>query len=213
MGNVVSVVCGPEFLTCLDSLKREIGLMKLDPWSIIGALVLGALLKVFHRLIRDWCRNRKASPAPTAESKRESIPFVITSVIALTVAFGALLLVIVNAQQTSQSSRALSMLAAGVAALVLFNVLALVIGVPAYNFTTNLKEKHLGLEEEVQTLRQKNEHLTERVNALEARNKAEALAPLVPKRKSWVKRQNSPPEDEAAKSKRRSNKAANDKKE
>ena len=159
--------------------------MKLDPWSIgsLGgcAAIVWQLLRFLNWFIRRRRPTEEPAP-PTAESKRTLANFVAAFVIAIGITFGALVVVIVAAQQSSQQFRALSLLAGGVAALTLLGTLLLVLGVPAYTFTMKMKETNQVLEEKVAALTAQKQDLEERVAALETHVLAQQFP--VPRKRS-----------------------------
>jgi hypothetical protein len=186
--------------------------MKLDTWNIISLglttlVVLAGLVKGIRKLVRYWPKDRKPVVADAAESKGESISFFSLSLIGLTIAFSALLLLSVHSQP-SIPSRAMSLLAAVAAAANVLAVLLVLLGIPAYKYTLNLKKEYERLDKEVKALREQNQGLTERVGGLEAQIKTKSLAPVqVPvARKPSVSRKKTPQGDEVSTSRRRSDK-------
>ena len=173
--------------------------MKLDAstgsLSFVALIILVALLKalLIRWLIRRWPKNKKAVTPVSAESKRDSLPFISASVIALSITFGVLLLLSVNSQPGSPPSRAFSFLAAVVAAINLIGVLLLVFGVPAYKFTMDLKEAHEGFEEKVKALVLQIQGLKETVEELKAQIPTVSPAQQLPiPRKASVRRKQQP---------------------
>lgn len=119
--------------------------MKSHLWNIgsIGAYVLliWQLLKGIRRFIRYWIEMRKAVVPIAQKSMRDSARFFSALILVLAITFGVLLLLAVTSQQTSPPSQTLPLLAGGVGALALLGALLMGIGVPAYNYTMDLKDR------------------------------------------------------------------------
>jgi len=125
--------------------KWEIGPVKFS-WDIgsLGAYAAYAvaLWQGIRWLNRRWNRITKAVVPITAKSRRASARFFAAFIVVLAIGFGVLLLLAVVSQQASPQSRALPLLACGVAALALIGTLLMVVGVPAYNYVMDLEDRH-----------------------------------------------------------------------
>ena len=151
--------------------------MILDTWnfghlgSYLGGSVSTLMLVLVYRLIRSFIRRRarKAEVPIKVESRVEYFRLFSLLLIFIAVTLGAILLVVINVQQTSVPGRVLSIAAGGVAVLIVILAAILGIGVPAYRFTLRLKADLQVLKEELKAALAQNRRLEGTVSALEAK--------------------------------------------
>jgi hypothetical protein len=114
--------------------------------------------------------NHELEPAITVQPKSNFFRFVSAFIFACSVAFGALLLLVVSLQQTGPLARTLSILAGGIGALGISGTLVMLFGLPAYNDTLRLQERFQHLEEEMKQALAQNQRLEREMKQALAQN-------------------------------------------
>lgn len=143
-------------------------------------LILGQLFKFIRKSLR-WSKKRKAEATTNAESKSERARLIGAVVIASTIAFAALLVLVVSSQQASAIDRIITLLAAVAATLIFSTMLFLVFLQQMYTEIMGLKERSqlndgrlLDLEAKVQTVPRKQPLLAGRKPTARAKAKPTA---------------------------------------